>query len=242
MKATAWNVGNYLKSGGGYGFRISKADRDQYLDRRLGRVRFLITEPDVWAEANIDKDGFWGEHTVMIDKSLGQWFLRKGYARWVPGAPPVFRLEPMAANEFRVVPVELPETLPCRTEVSEEEWNEFQKFFLEGRMMETRQSTRQRCQRLIEQLKDHFRDEETGLIACSACQWTRPREGFHGDIVHMHHHQPVHDAPDEGRIIRWEDALRTFSPLCPTCHALIHAKPGGGVFELEELKEMLTER
>jgi hypothetical protein len=239
MKATAWNVGNYLKSGGGYGFRISKADRDQHLDRRLGRVRLLITEPDVWAEANIDKDGFWGEHTVMIDKSLGQWFLRKGYARWVPGEPPVFRLEPMAANEFRVVPVELPETLPCRTEVSEAEWNEFQQSFLEGRLMETQQQTRQRCQRLIEQLKDHFRDEETGLIACAACRWTRPREGFHGDIVHMHHHQPVHAAPVEGRIIHWEDALRTFSPLCPTCHTLIHAKPGGGCFELDELRELI---
>ena len=117
------------KSGGGYGFRISKADRDQYLERRLGRVRFLITEPDVWAEANIDKDGFWGEHTVMIDKSLGQWFL--------------------------------------------------------------------------------------------------------------HHHQPVHAAPAEGRIIRWEDAQRTFSPLCPTCHSLIHAKPGGGCFELDELRALI---
>ena len=104
MNATAWNAGNYLKSGGGYGFRISKADRDQYLDRQLGTVRFLVDEPDGWAEANIDKDGFWGEHTVMIDKSLGQWFLRKGYAPWVTGNPPVFRLKPLGHNKFRVLP------------------------------------------------------------------------------------------------------------------------------------------
>jgi hypothetical protein len=240
MKATAWNVGSYLKSGGGYGFHISKADRDQYLDRRLRRARFLITEPDVWAEANIDKDGFWGEHTVMINKSLGQWFLRKGYARWVPGEPPVFRLEPLGENRFRVVPFELPDTLPCRTEVSEEEWTKFQKFFIEGRLMEVQQQTRQRCQRLIQQLKDHFRDEETGLIACTVCKWTRP-DGFHGDIVHMHHHQPIHAAPNQGRIIDWEEALLTFSPLCPNCHSLIHAKPGGGCFELAELRDMLPD-
>jgi hypothetical protein len=41
---------------------------------------------------------------VMIDKSLGQWFLRKGYAPWVTGNPPVFRLKPLGHNEFRVLP------------------------------------------------------------------------------------------------------------------------------------------
>ena len=239
MKATAWNASKYLRSGGGYGFRISKADRDKYLDRRLGSARFLISEPNEWAEANIEKDGFWGDHTVMIDKSLGQWFLRKGYARWVPGKPPVFHLEPMGRNEFRVIPEELPASLPCQTELSEDEWEEFQRLFLEGRLMEARQQTRQRCQRLIEQLKDYFRDEATGLIECAACSWKKPGNGFRGDIVQMHHHQPVHEAPAEGRIIRWEDAVETFSPLCPTCHALIHAKPGGGCYELQELQAIV---
>lgn len=61
------------------------------------------------------------------DKSLGQWFLRKGHARWVPGQPPVFRLQPLGPNEFRVLPELLPDSLPCRTEVSEAEWEDFQK-------------------------------------------------------------------------------------------------------------------
>ncbi|WP_146848376.1 hypothetical protein [Brevifollis gellanilyticus] len=83
----------------------------------------------------------------------------------------------------------------------------------EGRLMETHQQTRQRCQRPIEQLKEHFRDEEAGLIVYAACRWTRPREGFHRDIVHTYHHEPVHATPVEGRIMRWEDALRTFRPF-----------------------------
>ncbi|MCF7784814.1 MAG: hypothetical protein K9N47_01760 [Prosthecobacter sp.] len=240
MVVTAWNRGQHLKTGGGYGFRFSSRDRDQYLNRAWRTVRFLVEEPDTWAEANIDKDCFWDDKTTLVNRSIGSWLLRKGYARWAKNEPPTFRLLPLGENRFRVVPEHLPDSLPCQRHLPQREWEEFQKAFFEGRLMEVRQEIRQRCQRLIEQLKEYFRDETTGLIECAACSWKKPGNHFRGDIVQMHHHQPVYEAPVDGRIIRWEDAVETFSPLCPTCHSLIHAKPNGGCYELDELRRLLA--
>lgn len=240
MIVTAWNRGQHLKTGGGYGFRFNSNDRDQHLSREWRKVRFLVEEPDTWAEANIDKDCFWNDKTTLVNKSIGRWLLHKGYARWAKNEPPTFRLVHLGENLFRVVPEHLPDSLPCHRQLPAREWEEFQKAFSEGRIMEIRQEIRQRCQRLIEQLKDHFRDETTGGIECAACSWMKPGNSFRGDIIQMHHHHPVHEAPDEGRTIRWEEAVKTFSPLCPTCHALIHAKPGGGCYGLEELRNILS--
>ena len=37
-----------------------------------------------------------------------------------------------------------------------------------------------------------------------------------------------------------EEAINNLMPLCPNCHRIAHAKPGGGVFSLAELQDIAT--
>ena len=39
--------------------------------------------------------------------------------------------------------------------------------------------------------------------------------------------------------VTWEVATTTFSPLCPTCHALVHAHLGGGLYSIDEVLKLL---
>lgn len=240
MIVTAWNEGKYASSGGGYGLRFSAKDRDRHLRRDWGTIRLRVQEqPETWVEANVDKDCFWKKEITIIDQSIGQWLLKKGYARWVPHHPPKFMLTHLRHNEFSLVPHQLPAGLPCHERVDVAEWRAFEKAIREGQAAQVTQMVRQRCQALITRLKDYFRDAETGRIKCACCRWTRPEAGFRGDIIHMHHHNPVADAPEEGRLITWEEATRTFSPVCPRCHALLHAADLERCYEVDELRAIL---
>jgi len=41
------------------------------------------------------------------------------------------------------------------------------------------------------------------------------------------------------RTLTLDEALALLTPLCPTCHRMLHAKPGGGSFTIEQLREYL---
>jgi predicted HNH restriction endonuclease len=60
-----------------------------------------------------------------------------------------------------------------------------------------------------------------------------------GDIVELHHLDPISEAPDEGRIVTIADAATLFVPVCPNCHRMIHARTGGGQFDVEALRRIL---
>jgi hypothetical protein len=103
MRASAWNNSSYSATGGGYGFLLRGDERDQDLQRGWGTIRILLEEPDRWAEANIDKDSFWNRDIAeLISQDIGIWLLERGLAPWKSGTPPVFELEHMDGNRFRL--------------------------------------------------------------------------------------------------------------------------------------------
>lgn len=79
-----------------------------------------------------------------------------------------------------------------------------------------------------------------GLLRCKVCDWHKPEHGMiSGDIVELHHIDPISDAPDDGRTITAKEALELLAPVCPTCHRMIHARTGGGQFDVSELKQII---
>ena len=105
--ATAWTNGNPSGSGAGYGLKISVADRDRFFDRGWQSVTIRLSAQATTriAEANCAKESFWnGTCRELISKEIGRWFFANGFAPWPRGAPPRFRISPVAARVFDVTP------------------------------------------------------------------------------------------------------------------------------------------
>jgi hypothetical protein len=103
MIATAWNNGAHSRSGIGYGFKISSADRDAYFKREWKVILIEIEGEADTLEVNIDKDSFWDKTCrELTSVEIGHWLRRNGLAPWPLGNPPVFTLEPLADNRFRI--------------------------------------------------------------------------------------------------------------------------------------------
>ena len=133
---------------------------------------------------------------------------------WSPWVPDI---EPVSLTEF---------SLESRT-------------YVEGTTTQVTRETKARCDGLRKRAKELFRDAD-GFIRCRICRWHKPQNAMiSGDIVELHHIDPIADAPAEGRTITVKDALELLVPVCPTCHRLIHSRTGGGHFEKEQLRKIL---
>ncbi len=110
---TAWNNGQHLASGGGYGFKFSIRDRDRLFRREWKHVFFQLQGQTNLVETNIDKDSFWGPNCrELISKEIGSWLRINKWAPWPKGRPPKFVLEPMSRGWFKVVPCRITSTHP----------------------------------------------------------------------------------------------------------------------------------
>ena len=56
------------------------------------------------------------------------------------------------------------------------------------------------------------------------------------DKIEVHHIHPLSEIREEHET----DPVRDLVPVCPNCHRMLHSNPDGGVFSVEELKEMLN--
>ena len=97
---------------------------------------------------------------------------------------------------------------------------------------------RQRSQKLRDLARQHFRGDD-GKLRCAACDWTKPSFPLAHEIIEIHHTEELNTLPKTGRKLTLEEALALLNPLCPTCHRMLHAKPGGGSFTVEELRQYL---
>jgi len=107
MVWTAWSNGNKRTSGGGYGFRISRYDRDNYFDRAWNSVlvKLPFQDEDHTIEIPISRPGFWtGRCQELRSKRVGDWLLTEGHAPWPAGSPPKFTAKIMGRRSFAVHP------------------------------------------------------------------------------------------------------------------------------------------
>lgn len=100
IKVRVWGNGSPLRTGAGYGVRLSDRDRDHYFD-------------PVWCEVVIDLDyaetvsvrlskSFWRSCPELRSAAIGRWLHRNGLAPWPRGAPPIALLIPGDGNRFRL--------------------------------------------------------------------------------------------------------------------------------------------
>ena len=116
------------------------------------------------------------------------------------------------------------------------DYDSFVRFVRDGELTVKDIYVRKRCAELAAAARNAHRRPD-GALACIVCGWAKPDGPIVGEIVQMHHVDPLSSAPPEGRIVALSDAKHLFMPFCPTCHSMAHAKLGGGVFTPDELQD-----
>jgi hypothetical protein len=146
-----------------------------------------------------------------------------------------WREEVRRAIAYDWSPYSKPEKLPTRKELQD-----FETLYSEGEKQKVGVHTRKRCEALISRAKSFFRSPD-GELRCAVCSWSRPRATLKGDIVEIHHVCPVSTLPTKGTEWTFTEALKELTPLCPNCHRVAHSKPGGGVYSIKELDEIIKQ-
>ncbi len=88
---------------------------------------------------------------------------------------------------------------------------------------------------------EHFADGD-GSIACKACDF-RAEEVYGPEskgLIEIHHRRPLFLNEGIGRRASIQSALEGVVPLCPTCHRIVHSKPGT-VMSLGELRKRIAQ-
>ncbi len=111
--------------------------------------------------------------------------------------------------------------------------------YAEGAVVETSGKTRERSKLLRDLARAHFaKQSPDGRLHCAVCEWAPPPLlQLTGPIVEIHHGLGISQYPADGRALTFEEAVQYLTPLCPNCHRIAHAKPGGEAFSFSELRK-----
>lgn len=104
MKWTAWNSGAWSPSGGGYGLRVPKADRDRHFLPTWTTVELELLGTGRPEIVIVNLSGsFWRRCSELRDQRIGRWLIAQGMAPWPHGCPPTVEIEIVGSRRFRVV-------------------------------------------------------------------------------------------------------------------------------------------
>lgn len=126
------------------------------------------------------------------------------------------------------------EQLPSRRELAKSE-----RIYSEGKHGKISLQVRRRCEALRRRARQYYRSPD-GELRCASCGWVRPVAYLRSDIVEVHHIRPVSQLALKG--VKWTvaEALKSLVPLCPNCHRVVHSRPNGHTYSLEELKKIVV--
>jgi len=89
--------------GGGYGLRLTRGNRDEFLQREWKHLVLELEGLPTPIEVNIDKPSFWdGTCYELVKKEIGEWLISNGLAPWPKRHPPKLRMEHISGNRFFV--------------------------------------------------------------------------------------------------------------------------------------------
>jgi hypothetical protein len=100
MYVTAWSNGRPLRTGAGYGIRLSASDRDRLFDPGWSHV--FVDVADGEPVPVPISSSFWRSCPELRSAAIGQWLLRNGLAPWACGSPPPLVLSPTGTRQFRL--------------------------------------------------------------------------------------------------------------------------------------------
>ena len=84
MIVVGWNNGSPNdRTGGGYGIRVTREDRDRYFQRRWPSVTIELGKENM-IEVNLS-DSFWRGCIELRSKRIGKWMLDRRLAPWLKG-------------------------------------------------------------------------------------------------------------------------------------------------------------
>lgn len=113
-------------------------------------------------------------------------------------------------------------------------------FFEEGQETQIKSKAKKRSAKLRALAIDHFADAQ-GRIQCEGC-------GFEGSsaygpngkgLIEIHHKKPISLEGKTKKVLR--EALDDLSPLCPTCHRMVHRDPNK-LLSIEDLQKLVASR
>ena len=97
MRAIGWNNGSPTPSGGGYGLKVSPADRDRHFRPEWTQVVLRISGEEVTVGLS---PAFWRRCSELRAREIGRYLLDAGLAPWPKGRPPVLELVPQGEGLF----------------------------------------------------------------------------------------------------------------------------------------------
>jgi hypothetical protein len=232
--------------------------------REIGRGRFVPGRPDTYlgyreAHAMLGlprKGGTWGRSLKYHGlNDLAMWLRNKrlpavtglivdttkrrpghGYFRMFNNGRESdgwWREEVRRAVEYDWTPYSRDLKPPTNRELSD--YDEY----TEGKRTTITMQTRRRCEALRKRARAFYTSPD-GELRCAACGWTRPQTILRSSIVEIHHILPMAKLANRGTSRTVSEALKQMAPLCPNCHRVAHARPGGSSFSLKELKKVVT--
>ncbi len=101
---TAWKNGKHSRTGG-YGFRLSTRDRDQYFDPSWQTITIDLSHRDgfIAVQVFVDNEAFWNSCCELRSAEIRQWLYREQYAPWLDRRPPKFEVLILGQGHFRLV-------------------------------------------------------------------------------------------------------------------------------------------
>lgn len=111
-----------------------------------------------------------------------------------------------------------------------------QELLYEGEITTRNVKLRRRSQELRRRCIEYFKDRHGGQVVCECCGFNFSKAyGTTGEgYIEVHHLEPISTTGG----IHPVDYQTKLVPLCSNCHSMIHRRPGGGVYDLEGLKEI----
>lgn len=101
MIVSGWSNGKANnRTGGGYGIKIRREDRDNHFSKTWASVTLELDNARV-----LDippSPSFWRNCPELRRKEIGKWMLDQRLAPWPKGEPPKFKLDPMGDRRFRL--------------------------------------------------------------------------------------------------------------------------------------------
>lgn len=100
MQVTAWNNGST-----GYGFQLSKNDRDKYINKNWKSIILSLPFQDgiKETECNICKESFWDRCPELIDKEIKFFLVERNLTTWEKRNPPKFEMIQVKENHFKIL-------------------------------------------------------------------------------------------------------------------------------------------
>jgi hypothetical protein len=101
---TAWKNGKHSPTGTGYGFELSREDRDKHFSRDWQTVILDLPYGDgyIRVEANVANHAFWETCCELRSKEIRHWLYSEHHAPWPNRVPPKFQVVPIGKGRFRV--------------------------------------------------------------------------------------------------------------------------------------------